>query len=92
MRIIGEFDLEDIKVTVFKMNEKLSIKFEKSLIEQIIKFRDGSGVNTLEEAKSFCNADILGAIKSSFEALNQSRYQSILEMQGSKEDDFEDII
>ena len=40
MRIIDEFNADDVKVTVFKMNDKISIKFEYNLLEQIYKFRD----------------------------------------------------
>lgn len=43
MRIIDEINRGEMKVTVFKMNERLSVKFERDLTEVIYKFRDGSG-------------------------------------------------
>lgn len=43
MRIIDEINRGDLKVTVFRMNERLSVKFEKDLTEIVYKFRDGSG-------------------------------------------------
>ena len=43
MRINDEINRGEMKVTVFKMNERLSVKFERDLTEVIYKFRDGSG-------------------------------------------------
>ena len=41
MRIIKEINKGLLKITVFKYQDKLSIKFEKDLNEILIKFRDG---------------------------------------------------
>ncbi|WP_236976516.1 hypothetical protein [Membranihabitans maritimus] len=40
MRIIGQIDHPRIKITLFNQNDKLSVKFEKSQAEIILKFRE----------------------------------------------------
>lgn len=80
MRIIGEFDIDQIKVTIFKMNEKVSVKFEYNLLEQIYKFRDGSGINTLDDVKIFCSIPTITKIKKTFEDMGNTRSASIKSM------------
>jgi len=92
MRIIGEFDAGDIKVSVFKMNERISIKFEKHLMEQTYKFRDGSAVNTLEDAKIFCSEQTIDEINKVFLAMANTRSNSLNSMMAAEEDEFDEII
>lgn len=42
MRIIKEINKDSLKITVFKYQEKISIKFEKELNEMTIKFRESA--------------------------------------------------
>ena len=92
MRVIGEFDAGDIKVSVFKMNERISIKFEKQLMEQTYKFRDGSTVNTLEDAKTFCSDQTIEEINHLFVAMANNRSNSLTSMMKNQEDEFDEII
>ncbi len=80
MRIIGEFDIDQIKVTIFKMNEKVSVKFEYNLLEQTYKFRDGSGINTLDDVKIFCATPTIIKVKKIFEEMGNTRSESIQSM------------
>ena len=78
MRIIGEFDIDQIKVTIFKMNEKLSVKFEYNLLEQTYKFRDGSGINSIDDVKMFCDSGAIARIKNIFEEMAGTRSSSVI--------------
>ena len=91
MRIIGEIEHPVYKITVFSMNNRLSVKIEDRLIEQIFKFRDGSGMDTLEDIKNFLNPDFLESVTESFKVLNSARIKSILNIQDA-EDEFDEII
>ncbi len=77
MRIIGEFDHDAIKVTVFKMNEKISVKYEYNLMEQTYKFRDGSGIDTLEDVKRFSNDTVVAHIKSIFIDMEKAKLSGL---------------
>ncbi|MBL0098656.1 MAG: hypothetical protein IPP49_00200 [Saprospiraceae bacterium] len=87
MRIIGEFDLDQIKVTVFKMNERVSVKFEFNLLEQVYKFRDGSGINTTEDIKKLCTEEFSVNIKQIFSQMADARATALLSMQGMDGDE-----
>jgi hypothetical protein len=92
MRVIGEFDAGDIKVTVFKMNERISIKFEKNLLEQTYKFRDGSAVSTLQEAQTFCATETIDDINKIFDNMAAARSNSLNSMIENQEEKFDVII
>ena len=62
MRILGEFSFGSIKVTVFIYNEKVSIKFERNLVEIIFKYRDGSGITLLKMPKELCTDSFMEEI------------------------------
>lgn len=91
MRIISEFDLEEIKVTVFKMNEKVSVKFEYNLLEQTYKFRDGSGINSKEDVKLFCDITTVNSVKFIFKEMADTRSTAIQNIQPFK-NEFDVII
>lgn len=67
MRIVAEIPHPRMKITLFKMNDKLSIKFEKSLIEHIIKLRDSSPLNDIEKLKQALSSEVLNKIESSID-------------------------
>lgn len=92
MRVIGEFDAGEIKVTVFKMNERISIKFEKNLLEQTYKFRDGSAVSTLQEAQTFCSPETIDDINKIFDTMAAARSNSLISMIENQEEKFDVII
>jgi putative methionine-R-sulfoxide reductase with GAF domain len=92
MRIIGEFDADNIKITAFSMNERISIKFEYNLLEQTYKFRDGSGINTLEDVQKFCSEKTINAVKETFTTMANTRSIAIVDMNSNEEEVFEEII
>jgi hypothetical protein len=91
MRIIGEFDRQGIKITVFKMNDRISIKFEYNLLEQTYKFRDGSGIATLEDAMLYCNDETIFSVLKLFKDMTSIRSASISKL-ASQYTDEEEII
>ncbi len=92
MRIIGEFDLNNIRVTVFKMNERLSVKFEYNLLEQTYKFRDGSGINTVDDVRMFCSENTEKSITDIFSKMALLRSDALHLMHQEDTSEFDDII
>lgn len=93
MRIIGEIDHQSMKISVFKVTDKLSIKFEKNLLEQIYKFRDGSGIDTLENAKVLVSPSVLKDVEAQFDSMARIRRNGLEKMISESEDeDFPDIM
>jgi hypothetical protein len=92
MRIIGEFDSDNVKVTVFSMNSRISVKFERDLMEQTYKFRDGSPVRTLENVMQFCSPEIMTEINQLFEKMHQIRGTGLSSLVEESENNFDFIL
>jgi hypothetical protein len=94
MRILQEFEKKGIKYTVFSWNGKISIKCEKDLLEQIYKFRDGSGMDSAADAENFVDENFCDQIINIFELMSRQRYErwSALQAETGTESDFEEII
>lgn len=92
MRVIGDIQHPTMKITVFKHNDKVSIKFEKNLLEQIFKFRDGGAVVDLDTAKQFCSEQICTKVEDHFNAMSAVRSTGNVAMQQVEFDKFPKII
>ena len=92
MRIIAEFEKNGIKITVFKMNERLSVKFEDNLLEQTFKFRDGSGIEKTEDVMQLLDDEFMNSVKAGFISMNESRFQALEKLWKNTGEDFPEII
>jgi hypothetical protein len=92
MRIIGEFDSSNVKVTVFSMNGRISVKFERDLMEQTYKFRDGSPVRTLEDVQQYCSLETMEAVNRIFEQMHEVRGTALTTMTSAADHSFEFIL
>ena len=93
MRIIGNIEHPILKITVFKMENRISVKFESGLYEQTYKFRDGEGVETLEDVEKVVDvpfqAQVLQHLNQMHEIRNQTLSRNIVL---EEEDEFDRII
>ncbi|MFK7936015.1 MAG: hypothetical protein AB8G22_21050 [Saprospiraceae bacterium] len=73
MRIIGYIEHPHLKVTVFKMDNKLSVKFESGLYEQTYKFRMTEQLETLEDVKKLVDMPFLLAVEEELQRMHRVR-------------------
>ncbi|MFZ1749453.1 MAG: hypothetical protein WAU01_04655 [Saprospiraceae bacterium] len=92
MRIIGEFDIDGIKTTVFVMNERISVKYEYQLMEQTYKFRDGSGIQSLADVERFSMEKTSERIKQIFTEMAKIRTEALVSMATEEDDEFDVIL
>ncbi|MGB4958845.1 MAG: hypothetical protein WBO36_05165 [Saprospiraceae bacterium] len=92
MRIIGEFDIDGIKATVFVMNERISVKYEYQLMEQTYKFRDGSGIQSLADVERFSMEKTSERIKQIFTEMAKIRTEALVSMATEEDDEFDVIL
>jgi hypothetical protein len=93
MRIIGHIDHPDWKITVFKMDNRLSVKLETGLYEQIYKFRQGEGMDTMEDISAFLDQDFLAAAARHFSSMHQARLAAQARKDAAEgEESFDEII
>ena len=92
MRIIGYLDFPGVKTTVFKMDNRVSVKFETGLYEQTYKFREGEGADNLEEVSKLVDENFFKGVIAQFQQMHSLRNQSLLAAKEQElEEDFEEI-
>lgn len=93
MRIIGYLDHPVLKITVFKMDNKYSVKFETGLYEQIYKFREGEASNGMEDVTKIVDAAFCEAVLQAFNAMHAIKNQAQARLfPALPSDAFEEII
>lgn len=93
MRIIGYIEHPSIKITVFNMDNKFSIKFETGMYEQTYKIRPMPSISGIEEIKKLVDAAFIEEVLQQFGVMNRinnaalERFLPVVD-----EDEFEEII
>lgn len=73
MRIIGNIDHPTLKITVFKMDNKLSVKFETGLYEQTFKFRESNELNDFATMQRLVDERFISEVMENFAKLHQAK-------------------
>ncbi len=77
MRIIGKIEHPSINITVFKTDNKISIKFELGLYEQIIKFRESNYMQDLSDAEKLVDASFIGEMLKNFNNMHKIKNEAL---------------
>ena len=94
MRIIGYIEHPVLKISVFKMEHKFSVKFESGFAEQIYKFRQDDNIQQLKDIQQLVDAAFIQKVESILQIMHQER-ADLLERQFPQTIDnelFEEII
>lgn len=92
MRVAGEIDHPFMKITIFKMDNKLSVKFETGLFEQIFKFRTGENLESPEDIKKMVDQEFINQVENQFILMNKSKFDALNRYAPVEEDNFPVII
>lgn len=93
MRIIGYIENPVMKITVFKDNGKLSVKFESGLFEQTYKLRELDAIKNMEGIQKLVDDQFKSAVMEEFQRMNRIRNSALERCLPPKEDHFfEEII
>lgn len=92
MRIIGNIDHPVLKITVFKMDNRISVKFETGFYEQTYKFRSGEGLESLEDVQHWVDDALISEIQDTFQKMHRIRTGGLSRILRQEEDRFEEII
>jgi len=90
MRIIGYIEHPTYMITVFKMDDKFSVKFEKNLLEQTYKYRGGQHMTGIEDVKRIIDAAFIKRVSNVFETMESTRLDSLRVEDGV--DEFDEIV
>ncbi|MEO6760210.1 MAG: hypothetical protein ABIO24_12205 [Saprospiraceae bacterium] len=77
MRIIGEIEHPNLKITVFKMNERVSVKFENEGYEQTFKLGQDDRLASLEGVQKWVDPSLLEQVQNTFREMHRSRLSAL---------------
>jgi hypothetical protein len=94
MRILGTIDHPSLKITVFKMDQRLSVKFENPWYEQTYKFGDDERVGSLEAVQQLVDAAFVEHVLEQFRYMHRTRLEALGRAfpAAQPENEFEEII
>lgn len=93
MRIIGTIDHPSLKITVFKMDNRLTLKFETSEFEQSYKFRLTNQLHNFEDVQRLVDSAFIEGVIENFKAQQHTRVQAMDRfIQQAPEDEFDVIV
>lgn len=76
MRVVGEVDHSDMKITIFHWNNKYLVKFEQGYFEQTYKVSE-MDIFDEKELKSMLNTEFLNKVLKRFEEMGSDWFSLI---------------
>jgi hypothetical protein len=93
MRIIGEIQHPTLKITIFKMGERTSVKFENERYEQTYKLGTDERWARLETIQQWVDTDFLEKVLQTFQQMHQAQMSAISRLFTTESENiFEEII
>ena len=93
MRIVGTIDHPVLKITIFRNDDRLSLKLESGLYEQTYKFRDGEGVSSVEDVYRLVDETFLSQVSEAMQQMHQARIAALARIVPVAErDEFDEIL
>lgn len=93
MRIIGYIEHPVLKITIFKTDTRLSVKFEKGFLEQTFKFRKVNGLEGITEIRQLIGGKFLENVEEQFRQMELLHEAAISKhFPPEPKDEFDDII
>ncbi|MEY4905518.1 MAG: hypothetical protein RLZZ292_3333 [Bacteroidota bacterium] len=92
MRILGYITHPRLMITIFKNDDRFSVKFESGFYEQTYKFASADYLSTVEELRQLIDAPFIAAVEQQLIAMHQQKMEAINRFLPPIEDDFDEII
>lgn len=92
MRILGELPKKGLKVSVFKTDSRLLVKFEDLFLEQTYKFRETENLANLNDVNALLTDEFMEQVYTIFGQMRQAHAKGLLNRIDLEEEDFPEII
>lgn len=93
MRIIGTIAHPNLKITIFKTDNRISVKFENEGYEQTVKFGMDERMGTVEAVQKWADAVFLEGVLRRMQDLHQQNLSALARaFPAAGEEEFETII
>ena len=77
MRIAGYIEHPVLKITIFQMENKLSVKLESGLFEQVYKFRKGGDINSVDDIRQLVDDNFIAEVLREMNRMRDVRMQAL---------------
>lgn len=92
MRIIGYIQHPAMKITVFKMDSRITVKFEIGQYEQAYKFRITEGIETIRDIEMLVDKAFQQKVLDQFEPMHELKKEATQRHLEENADGFDNII
>ena len=92
MRILGYIEHPRLKITIFKNDDKLSVKLESSLYEQTFKFRSEQNLETADDIRRVVDGDFMATVEQNLTLMHATKMNALLRNNTIEVDEFDEII
>jgi hypothetical protein len=77
MRIIGTIEHPQLKISVFRMDNRTSVKFENALYEQTFKLGDDERFATVDGVAQWADTALLQLVQENFQRMHRARLEAL---------------
>lgn len=93
MRIAGYIEHPILKITIFQMDNRFSVKLETARHEQTYKFRKGGPVDTVEDVRKLVDEPFIAGVIAQMKNMDENQRAALQRMDTNKgPDEFPTII
>ena len=92
MRIIKELTLDGIHVSIFKMEQKYTLKLEWNRLEQVLKLDARDGVEQLDHVLALIDKGFINKVKGIFEIMLENKNERLAVLHEIEGEEFSEII
>ena len=92
MRVIGNIEHPQLKITIFKMDNRFTVKFENEWYEQAYRFYQDGKIETIEQIKQIIDETFIADVQEIFTQMHKKRMTHLHKILFSEEKNEFDII
>ena len=87
MRIAGYIEHPKLKITIFQMDNRFTVKFEDGTLEQAYKFRSGNFINSVGDIRKLVDATFIQEVTAEMARLYRIHKGALERLQPEEEED-----
>jgi hypothetical protein len=92
MRIVKDLQIDDVHVTIFKMEHKFTMKLEWKRMEQVFKLDGREGMENIDKVLAIIDKGFIQKIKGTFQFMMDNRNERLKALQEMEDEEFPEII
>ena len=92
MRIVKDLQIDDVHITIFKMENKFTMKLEWKRMEQVFKLDGREGMENIDKVLAIIDKGFIQKIKGTFQFMMDNRNERLKALQEMEDEEFPEII